>query len=140
MPEEQTTEYKEVTTQTITPAASTDPNHHKTYTKKKAIFRIYQIIWYILGVIEVLLVARFILKALGASPLSSFGNLIYSLSAPLALPFKGIFLPAVSSGSVFEWSTIIACFVYAVIAYGVVQLFQLVKPTTPQEVEQKVNQ
>ncbi len=42
-------------------------------------------------------------------------------------------------GSVFEWSTIVAGFVYAVVAYGLIQLFQLVKPTNPQEVEEKVN-
>lgn len=112
----------------------------KTYAKKKAIFRAYQVIWYILGVIEVLLVFRVILKALGANPYSGFANLIYTLSDPLAIPFRGIFQISVVSGSVFEWSTIIAGAVYAIVAYGLVQFFQLVKPTNPQEVEQKVNE
>lgn len=117
------------------------PGEHplKTYAKKKAIFRVYQLIWYVLGIIEVLLVFRIILKVLAANPSSSFVNLIYTLSDPLARPFRGIFQTAVVEGSVFEWSTIIAGVVYAIVAYGLVQLFQIVKPTTPQEVEEKVD-
>jgi hypothetical protein len=117
------------------------PGEHpqKTYSKKKAIFRTYQVIWYILGVIEVLLAFRIILKMLGANPSSGFTNLIYGLSNPLALPFRGIFQTQVIEGSVFEWSTIIAGLVYAVVAYGIIQLLQLVKPANPHEVIQKVD-
>lgn len=117
------------------------PGEHpaKTYNTKKAIFRTYQVIWYILGVIEALLIFRVLLKALGANPNIGFTNLIYNISNPLAIPFRGIFPTPVVEGSVFEWSTLIAGAVYALVAYGVVQLFQLVKPTNPQEVEQKVD-
>lgn len=111
----------------------------KTYQKKKAIFRTYQIIWYIVGLIEVLLVFRLGLKALGANPYSGFTNLIYVLSDPLALPFSGIFGITATDMSVFEWSTIVAGLVYLLVGYGIIQLLQLVKPTTPQEVEQTVN-
>ncbi|OGE33860.1 hypothetical protein A3C59_01930 [Candidatus Daviesbacteria bacterium RIFCSPHIGHO2_02_FULL_36_13] len=102
-------------------------------------FRAYQVIWYILGVIEILLVFRVVLKALGANPNSGFTNLIYSLSNPLALPFRGIFQTTVVEGSVFEYSTLIAGAVYALVAYGIVQLFQFIKPTNPQEVQEKVD-
>jgi uncharacterized protein YggT (Ycf19 family) len=135
-----------VTEQTTTvaseaPAMPVTPGERpqKTYATKKAIFRTYQVIWYVLGVIEVLLIFRIILKALAANPGSGFAELIYTLSNPLALPFRGIFQTAVVEGSVFEWSTIIAGAVYALLAFGLVQLFQLVKPTNPQEVEQKVD-
>lgn len=136
--EEKATEVTEVT---HTSNVSATPGEHpqKVYAKKKAIFRVYQIIWYILGVIEVLLIFRVVLKALGANPNSGFANLIYTLSNPLALPFRGIFPTPVVEGSVFEWSTIIAGLVYALVAYGLVQLFQLVKPTNPQEVQEKVD-
>ena len=40
---------------------------------------------------------------------------------------------------VFEWSTLIAMAVYAILAYGLVALFQLIKPTNPEEVEQNVD-
>ena len=137
--EEETRHVTEVHTQSRDiPVATEHPQ--KVYAKKKTIFRIYQVIWYVLGVIETLLIFRIVLKALGANPASGFTNLIYSLSNPLALPFRGIFPTPVVEGSVFEWSTLIAGIVYLVLAYGLVYLFQIVKPTTPLEVEQKVNQ
>lgn len=76
---------------------------------------------------------------LGTNANSSFVSLIYMISDPFVLPFSGIFGVSVSTeGSLFEWSTLVAMVVYALIAYGLIQLFQLVKPTNPQEVEQKV--
>lgn len=125
-------------TRVVTPAVDTG-SPQKTYQSKKAIFRTYQIIWLILGIIEVVLTFRVILKLLGANTFSGFTNFIYAVSDPLALPFAGILKTTISSDSVFEWSTLIAMIVYAVIAYGIVALLQLVKPTTPQEVSQTVD-
>lgn len=125
-------------TRTVTSGVVTD-SPQKEYQTKKAIFRSYQAIWYILGVIEVLLAFRVVLKLLGANAFSGFTNFIYAVSGPFALPFAGILGTTVSSDSVFEWSTLIAMAVYAVVAYGIVALFQLVKPTNPEEVEQTVD-
>lgn len=111
----------------------------RVFEKKKTIFRTYQIVWYILGVIETLLIFRFLLKALGANPFSGFTFFIYSLSDPFALPFNGILGTTVIGALVFEWSTIIAIIVYALIAWGIVYLLQIVKPVTPDEVEEKVD-
>lgn len=109
------------------------------YNKKHAIFRAYQVIWYILGLIEILLGFRMALKALGANPASGFTSLIYTLSDPLALPFQGILRTSATNGSVFEWSTIIAAIVYALIAYGIIYLMQMIKPVDPEEVETTVD-
>lgn len=110
-----------------------------SYQKKKVIFRAYQIIWYILGVIEVLLAFRVVLKALSANQGSAFVSFIYALSDPFALPFSGIFGLTVSRGNVIEWSTFVAMAVYALIAYGIVKLMQLIKPTNPVEVSETVD-
>lgn len=126
------------TTREVTPPVPTEPPP-KVFAKKKALFRTYQIIWYILGLVEILLAFRILLKGLGASPFSGFTSLIYALSDPLALPFQGIFRVTVAEGAVLEWSTIVAAFVYALIAYGIVQLLQMLKPVSPQEVEQTVD-
>ena len=125
-------------TNVVTPAVGTE-SPQRTYQAKKVIFRSYQIIWYILGVIEVLLAFRVVLKLLGASTLSGFTNFIYAISRPFALPFFGILRTTASSDLVFEWSTLIGMVVYVIIAYGLVELFQLVKPTNPEEVEQTVD-
>ena len=123
----------------ITPLENQTPQ--QAYTRKKAIFRTYQAIWYVLGVVEVLLAFRVVLRLLGANPNSGFTAIIYALSGPLALPFRGVVrASALGGSSVMEWSTLIAMIVYAVIAYGLVKLFQLVKPTDPIEVERGVEQ
>lgn len=120
--------------------AAIDPEHPVVkYKKKKAIFRMYQVIWYIVGLIEILLLFRVAFKALGANPYSGFVYLIYRLTDPLALPFSGIFGVTVTQGAVFEWSTFVAGIVYLLIGYGLVQLMQLIKPTTPEEVEETVD-
>lgn len=127
------------TTQTVTPPPVNTGSPQKTYETKKTIFRAYQIIWYILGVIEILLVFRVVLKMLGADITSSFVSLLYTVTDPLALPFSGIFGISYAQGAVLEWSTFVAMVVYALIGYALVQLMQLIKPTNPQEVEEKVD-
>ncbi len=110
------------------------------YETKKSIFRTYQLIWYFLGLIEVLLFFRMILKILAANPGSGFALLIYGLSAPLVRPFIGVLrMASTSGGSVFEWPTLLAMVVYWILAYGILNLLQLVKPVTPEEVEETVD-
>ncbi len=127
------------TTTKVSPPLVKMEHPQRVYEKKKVIFRTYQIIWYILAIIEVLLGFRMTLKALGANPLSGFTSLIYAVTDPLALPFQGIFRMTITDTSVLEWSTLIAAFVYALIAYGLVYLMQLMKPVTPNEVENTVD-
>lgn len=125
-------------TRVVIPGVAID-SPQKTYETKKAIFRSYQVIWYIVGVIEVLLAFRVVLKLLGANTYSGFTNFIYTLSNPFALPFAGILGTTTSSEMVLEWSTLIAMAVYVVLAYGLCEFLQMIKPTTPQEVEQNVD-
>ncbi len=129
------------TTQQVVQRAPVEPTTpQQAYQKKKAIFRTYQYVWYILGLIEVLLAFRLILKMLGANPGSGFVSFIYGISDLFALPFAGILgTTATNAGSVFEWSTLIAMAVYLVVAWGIVKLLQLIKPTDPHEVSQVVD-
>ncbi len=148
---QQNTEVQEVTTvsepathqmvqktRIVKPTVETE-SPQSAYETKKAIFRTYQVIWYILGVVEVLLAFRILLKLLGANPFSGFTSFIYAISNPFAIPFAGILGTTVASGMILEWSTLIAMAVYAVVAYGAISLFQLVKPTNQGEVEQTVD-
>jgi len=107
----------------------------KVYEKKKTIFRFNQIIWYILGFIEVLLVFRAVLKALGANPFAGFANLIYSVTTPLVAPFTGILGVSATGNSMIEWSTIIAAIVYVCVAWGLAYLLNLIYPISPKDVE-----
>lgn len=123
----------------VVPAVQTE-HPQQVFQKKKVIFRTYQIIWYILGLVEILLAFRMVLKALDANVGNGFTRLIYTLSDPLALPFQGILgITKTPEGNFFEWSTLIAALVYALIGYGIVQLMQLIKPVSKEEVEQTVD-
>lgn len=107
----------------------------KVYDKKKTILRLNQIIWYILGLVEVLLAFRVALKMLGANQSVGFTSLINSITAPLAAPFSGILGVSITGNSLFEWSTIIAGIVYLCLAWGFVYLLDLIYPITPSDVE-----
>jgi len=137
--EDNVIETRETTTVSNTSPPVKQEHPQQVFNKKKTIFRAYQIIWYILALVEILIGFRVALKALGANPLSGFTSLVYSLSDPLTLPFRSIFPNTVSGASLFEWSTVIAAIVYALVAYGLIYIMQLIKPVTQREVEQKVD-
>lgn len=123
---------KKTTTQVEPQAQGEAPQ--KVYEKKKTIFRFNKIIWYILGVVEVLLVFRVILKALGANSSVGFTSFIYAITNPLAAPFRGILGESITGISMIEWSTVIAAIVYLSIAWGVVYFLDLIYPITPKDV------
>lgn len=94
-------------------------------TEKTNNFRKQNVIYYLLGVIEVLLALRLLFKILGANPLNFFVNIIYLLTNILIFPFVGIFRISASAGSVFEPAVVIGMMIYGVIAYGAARLIKL---------------
>lgn len=90
-------------------------------------------VWLILGILEVILGLRFVLKLLGANAASSFVNLVYSVSRIFVSPFNGIFTTPTLKGnvsvSVFETATLIAIVIYALIVWGIVKLLSLNRTT-----------
>ena len=90
---------------------------------------IQNIIWYIVGIIEILLALRFVLKLFGANTASSFVGFIYNVSGVLTAPFDNIFgVTHATSGqtrSVFEPSILVAAAIYALIGWGIVKLITI---------------
>jgi hypothetical protein len=87
-------------------------------------YRAYRFVYYALGFVEVILALRFFLKLAGANPQNIFAEVIYGVTSLLLLPFKGLFpVRAVTEGEVvlrtFEFSTLVAMVVYALIAWGI---------------------
>ena len=83
------------------------------------------LIYFFFGLLEVLLAFRLILKLTGASLASGFVDFIYTITGLFILPFQGIFRQAYASTSVLEPSTIVAIFVYILIAWGIVKLLRI---------------
>jgi hypothetical protein len=88
--------------------------------------RAKQVIYFIFGVVEVLLAIRFVLLLLGANPESPFVGLIYGLSGLFVLPFQGIFGEPAFDSSVIEWSSLVGIIVYLLVAYGLARLIELI--------------
>lgn len=88
--------------------------------------------WFIVGVIEIGLAFRFVLKLLGANPSSGFVDFIYNTTGVLTAPFDNIFgVTQTVSGSVqsvFEPSILVAAAVYALIGWGVAKLLNMNRP------------
>lgn len=105
----------------------------------KPLYRGTQIVWYILGLIEVLLAFRFVLKFLGANPEAGFTSIIYGVTQLFASPFLNVFGISQVAGSVFEWTTILAMFVYWVLAFGIIKLFLIGKTVSTSEAAAKLS-
>lgn len=105
----------------------------------KPLYRGTQITWYVLGFIEVLLAFRFVLKLLAANPSAGFTKLIYGVTYVLAAPFLTVFNKTQIASSVFEWPTLLAMFVYWVIAYGIIRLFLIGKTVSTPEAAIKLD-
>ncbi|MBP7176708.1 MAG: YggT family protein [Thermoclostridium sp.] len=84
------------------------------------------VIYYLLGLIEILLGLRFLFMLLGANPRSGFTSFLYMFTGIFISPFSGIFNPLTTPGlvsrSVFDPATIVAMIIYALIAWGIVRL------------------
>jgi uncharacterized protein YggT (Ycf19 family) len=88
-----------------------------------------RVIWYVAGVLLILLAFRFVLALLGANPNNGFANFIYSVSHPLVAPFFGLFGYNLRYGvSRFEIYTLVAMAVYTVIAWGLARLATIEQP------------
>ena len=88
-----------------------------------------RIIWWVAGVLLILLAFRFVLALLGANPNNGFANFIYSTSHPFVTPFFSLFGYNLHYGvSRFETYTLVAMAVYAVVAWGLARLVTLNRP------------
>jgi hypothetical protein len=89
-------------------------------------FRAAAIVGFVVGVVDILIAARFLGKLLGASAQSAFVSFIYQVSGPLVAPFQGIFGNGGSKANSFETADLVAIAVYAVIGWGLVMLIRIV--------------
>ena len=90
---------------------------------------VVNLVWYIFGLVAILLALRLILKLTGANSSNGFVSFIYSVSGALSAPFDSVFgvksAEAGSTKSVFEPSILVAIAVYALIAWGITKLLTL---------------
>lgn len=104
-------------------------------SNKETLYRATRYVWYIFSAIEVILLLRFGLKLLAANPGAGFTQLIYTISDFFVAPFQYVFSAPAAGGNVIEFSTLLALFVYWVIAWGIVKLIVMNRPVDEYEAE-----
>lgn len=101
--------------------------------RNQALSKITQLIWFLFGVLEVLIGLRILLKLIGANPASAFASLVYSITDLFLWPFFGLTATPAVGAFVLEIPAIIAMIVYALIAWAMVKILWLLfysRPTT----------
>jgi len=84
------------------------------------LFQVNRIVWSVLGLLEVLLGLRFLLKLIAANPDSGFGAFIYGVTSIFIAPFASL-VPTWNAGAIIlEVTTLVAMLVYALFFWGVV--------------------
>ncbi len=87
-------------------------------------YRAIQLIWLIVGVIDIILALDFIFKAANANN-TGFAHYIYRLAGWLAAPFSGIFNNTATNGTVFRWADVLAIAIYSVAGWIVTKLVRI---------------
>ncbi len=90
-----------------------------------------RVVWLIADILLAILAIRFIFALLGANPLNAFAHFIYTISYPFVVPFFNLFGYHYHQYgfSRFEAYTLVAMAVYALIAWAIVRLLTINRPT-----------
>ena len=82
-------------------------------------FKVIQLIWFLLGILEALIALRIGLKLIGANPASPIVAFIYGFTYLFLFPFAGMIASPSSGSTVLELSSVFAMLAYALIAWVV---------------------
>lgn len=102
-------------------ASTQQVTHDAAAERRMQTFQISRIVYTILGLLEILLGLRFVLKLIAANPDSGFGSFIYGITNVFVAPFVGLTATPASGGTVLEVTTLIAMAVYALLAWLIVR-------------------
>lgn len=127
--EQRTTEVQETNTQ-VDGANAQRQTVTRSTTQVSGRVMAVRVVWFIVGVINVLIAIRFVLLLLGANHAAGFVDLIYGITDVLVAPFTGIFGQPTYGSSVFEISSLLAIVIYSLIGYGITKLITLGRTTT----------
>ncbi len=85
-----------------------------------------RIMWSFVGLLEILLGLRFMLKLIAANPDSGFAAFIYGVTGPFIIPFETLIGTPSSGGMSLEVTTLIAMSIYALIFWGITHVIQII--------------
>lgn len=88
-------------------------------------YRLSQLVWLVFGAIEGLIGLRVLLKLVGANPANPFADWVYTSTDLLLGPFLGLTRTPAANGIEFDISALIGMLVYMLLAWGLIQLVEI---------------
>lgn len=124
------TDYKEVRTTA----------HEQGSEGRVTTFKVTQLIWLLVGLLEGLLALRFIFKLIGVNAANAFASLLYAVTDLFVAPFASLTGAPAAAGMVLEVSTLIAMIVYALIGWALARIAYVLfyRPRGPVSTRQTV--
>ena len=102
-------------------------------------FKVTQLIWLFLGILEAALALRFLFKLIGVNEANTFASFLYGLTNLFVLPFESLIGAPSTVGMTFEFSTLIAMIIYALIGWALERLVYVLfyRPRGPVSTQQR---
>lgn len=111
--------------------AATEQVVHDVAAERRLWFlQIDRIMYTILGILEILLGLRFLLKLIGANAESGFSVFIYGITGIFIAPFNALIGTPTYNGASFEATTLIAMAVYALLFWVLVRIIRVASSQT----------
>ncbi len=112
--------------------------HEQGREQRVATFKVTQVIWLLLGLLEVVIALRVIFKLIAVNGANPFAALLYNVTNLFVAPFASLVSAPASGGMVLEISSIIAMIVYLLIAWGLERIVYVLfyRPRGPVSVRQ----
>ncbi len=123
------TSFKEVTTS----------QHEQGQDGRVTTFKVTQLIWLFLGILEALLALRFLFKLIGVNEANTFASFLYGFTNLFVMPFESLIGAPSTAGMTFEFSTLIAMIIYALIGWALERLVYVLfyRPRGPVSTQQR---
>ena len=95
--------------------------------RDESVNRAVRIVWFVVGLLVTLLLVRVVLALLGANLENQFANLIYVVTDPFVVGFRGLLQVSQFQAGVsrLELETLVAAVVYGLIGWGIVSAIRL---------------
>ncbi|GAP13591.1 predicted integral membrane protein [Longilinea arvoryzae] len=112
--------------------------HEQGREQRVATFKVTQLIWLLLGILEALIALRVVFKLIGVNAANPFASLLYNVTEIFVAPFASLIGAPAAGGMVLEISSILAMFIYLLIGWALERIVYVLfyRPRGPVSVRQ----
>lgn len=112
--------------------------HEQGREQRVATFKVTQLIWLLLGILEALIALRVVFKLIGVNAANPFASLLYNVTGIFVAPFASLIGAPAAGGMVLEISSILAMFIYLLIGWALERIVYVLfyRPRGPVSVRQ----